>query len=135
MAKKGGRWGDKGTKGDYISTYQIKDITLCGQRLLLHAKRKFPKYISTILWPFAIKCYEDKLNNLVHRADGHTPYETLASLDAAPINTSNFHTFGCPCYVLDLDYSQVLERFPNGKFGCGWVFMLVVCLLMHPMLD
>ena len=21
MAKKGGRWGDKGTKGDYISTY------------------------------------------------------------------------------------------------------------------
>jgi hypothetical protein len=61
----------------------------------------FPKYISTILWPFAIKCYEDRLNNLVHPLDGRTPYKTLASLHAAPTNTSNFHTFGCPCYVLD----------------------------------
>jgi hypothetical protein len=61
----------------------------------------FPEYISTILWPFAVQCYKDRLNNLVHPADGCTPYKTLASLDAAPINTSNFHTFGCPCYVLD----------------------------------
>ncbi len=61
----------------------------------------FPKYIFTILWPFAIKCYEDRLNNLVHHADGRTPYKTLASLDAAPINMSNYHTFDCPCYVLD----------------------------------
>jgi hypothetical protein len=60
----------------------------------------FPEYISTILWPFAIKCYEDRLNNLIHHADGRTPYETLASLYAAPTNMSNFHTFGCPCYIL-----------------------------------
>jgi hypothetical protein len=84
-----------------IAERKIKDVTLGGQTLLLHAKRMFPEYISTILWPFAMKCYEDRLNNLVHRADGCTPYKTLASLDAAPINTSNFHTFGCPCYVLD----------------------------------
>ena len=84
-----------------IAERKIKDITLGGRTLLLHAKRMFPEYISTILWPFAVKCYEDRLNNLVHRADGRTPYETLASLDASPINTSNFHTFGCPCYILD----------------------------------
>jgi hypothetical protein len=59
------------------------------------------EYISTILWPFALKCYEDRLNNLVHQADGRTPFERLASLDSAPINASNFHIFGCPCYVLD----------------------------------
>ncbi len=84
-----------------IAERKIKDITLGGQTLLLHAKRMSPEYISTILWPFAVKCYKDRLNNLVHRADRCTPYKTLASLDAAPINTSNFHTFGCQCYVLD----------------------------------
>jgi hypothetical protein len=84
-----------------IAERKIKDITLGGQTLLLHAKRMFPEYVSTILWPFAMKCYEDRLNNLVHCADRRTPYKTLASLDAAPINTSNFLTFGCPCYVFD----------------------------------
>jgi hypothetical protein len=84
-----------------IAERKIKDITLGGQTLLLHAKCMFPKYISTILWHFAVKCYTDRLYNLVHRAGGHTPYKTLASLNAAPINTSNFYTFGCPCYILD----------------------------------
>jgi hypothetical protein len=84
-----------------IAERKIKDITLGGRTLLLHAKRMLPEYISTILWPFAIKCYEDRMNNLVHRADGRTPYQTLASLDEGAINVANFHTFGCPCYVLD----------------------------------
>jgi hypothetical protein len=61
----------------------------------------FPEYISTILWPFAVKCYKDRLNNFVHHADGQSPYETVASLDATPISTSNFCTFGCPWYNLD----------------------------------
>ncbi len=38
--------------------------------LLLRAKCMLPEYISMIMWPFALKCAEDKLNNLVHRADG-----------------------------------------------------------------
>jgi hypothetical protein len=50
---------------------------------------------------FALKCAEDRLNNLVHHADGQTPYETIASLDPSKIKISNFHTFGSPCYVLD----------------------------------
>ena len=60
-----------------------------------------PEYISTILWPFALKCAEDRLNNLVHWADGRTPYEAIASLDPSKIKVSNFHTFGSPCYILD----------------------------------
>ncbi len=84
-----------------IDERKIKDITLGGRTLLLHAKRMFPEYISTFLCPFAVKCYKDRLNNFVHRADGQTPYKTLTSLDATPIIMSNFHTFGCPCYVLD----------------------------------
>ena len=41
------------------------------------------------------------MNNVVHRADGRTPYQTLLDLDATPINVKDFHTFGCPCYILD----------------------------------
>jgi hypothetical protein len=84
-----------------IAEQKMKDITLVGRTLLLHAKRMLPEYISTILWPFAIKCYEDQMNNSTFGADGRTPFETLAGLDSTPINLSNFHTFGCPCYVLD----------------------------------
>jgi hypothetical protein len=61
----------------------------------------FPEYISTIQWPFVVKCYKDRINNLVHQADGCTPFEALAGLDPTSVNASNFHTFGCPCYVLD----------------------------------
>ncbi len=49
-----------------IAERKIKDLTLGGKTLLLHTKRMFPEYISTILWPFALKCYKDRLNNLVH---------------------------------------------------------------------
>ncbi len=41
------------------------------------------------------------MNNLVHRADGQTPYQTLTGLDHVKLDVLNFHTFGCPCYVLD----------------------------------
>ncbi len=46
-----------------IVEQKIKDITLSRHTLLLHAKRMLLEYISTILWPFAIKCYEDQMNN------------------------------------------------------------------------
>ncbi len=49
-----------------IAECKIKESTLGAQTLLLHAKRMLPEYISTILWPFALKCAEDRLNNLVH---------------------------------------------------------------------
>jgi hypothetical protein len=59
------------------------------------------EYITTILWPFALKCCEDRLNNLVHRAGDQTPYKMLAGLESSRIIMTNFHTLGCPCYVLD----------------------------------
>jgi hypothetical protein len=84
-----------------IAEWKIKDITLGAPTLLLHAKRMFPEYISTILWLFAVKCYEDRMNHLVHHANDRTPFEMPAGLDSVPIRISDFHTFGCPCYVLD----------------------------------
>ena len=42
-----------------IAERKIKDLPLCARTMLLHAKRMLPKYISTILWPFALKCAKD----------------------------------------------------------------------------
>jgi hypothetical protein len=109
---------------------KIKDITLGGQTLLLHAKHMFPEYISTILWPFAVKCYKDRLNNLVHHADGRTPYKTFASLDATPTNTFNFHTFGCPCYILDHRLQSGTGRIPKWE-PQGWMGIYVGRLPSH----
>jgi hypothetical protein len=84
-----------------IAEQNFKELTLGAQTLLLHAKRMLPKYISMILWPFALKFCKDRLNNLTHCADGRTPYQAIAGLESSKIILSNFHTFGCPCYVLD----------------------------------
>ncbi len=69
--------------------------------MLFHTKQMPLEYISTILWPFALKCCGDCLNNLIHRADNQTPYKMLADLESSNIIMSNFHTFDCPCNVLD----------------------------------
>ena len=53
------------------------------------------------------------MNHLVHRADGCTPFETLASLDSTPIKVLDFHTFGCPCYVLDDRLQSGLGQIPK----------------------
>jgi hypothetical protein len=87
--------------------------------LLLHAKRILPEYISTIMWPFALKCAEDRLNNLVHCADGQKPYQTIASLDSTKIKMSDFHTFGCPCYILDHRLQSGTGMIPKWKPRAG----------------
>jgi hypothetical protein len=127
-----GRFADKGFKDDCtmsnqsitfcgvgghhqngIAEHKIKELTLGTQTLLLHAKRMLPDNISTILLPFALKCTEDRLNNLVHRADECTPYQTIASLEASKIKLSDFHMFVSPCYVLDACLQSGLKAIPK----------------------
>ncbi|KAL7505265.1 LOW QUALITY PROTEIN: hypothetical protein ACHAXN_002766, partial [Cyclotella atomus] len=80
---------------------KIKDLTLPSRTLLLHAMRYWPKYISQILWPFAVKCAEDRINNLHVDVDGMTAEMRFADSPTAKVDLRNFHTFGCPCYILD----------------------------------
>ncbi len=44
-----------------IAERKIKELTL-GACTLLHAEQMLPEYISTIIWPFALKCAEDRFN-------------------------------------------------------------------------
>ena len=80
---------------------KIKDLTLTGRTLLLHAIRHWPEYMSQILWPFAVKCAEDRLNNLQIDLQGLTAEMKFAKSLTASVDLRNFHTFGCPCYIPD----------------------------------
>ncbi|KAL7517084.1 hypothetical protein ACHAWX_002035 [Stephanocyclus meneghinianus] len=51
----------------------IKYLALTRHTLLLHAIRFWPEYISQILWPFAIKCAENRINILHIDIEGLTP--------------------------------------------------------------
>ncbi len=83
-----------------------------------------PEYILTILRPFALKCAKDRLNNLVHQADGRMPYKTNASLEALKTKLSDFHTFGSPCYVLDACLQSGLKAIPKWETQ-AWMGMYV----------
>ena len=80
---------------------KIKDLILTACTLLLHAMRFCPEYISQILWPFAIKCAEDRISNLLIDIDGLTAEMKFSNSPSATVDLRNFHTFGCPCYILD----------------------------------
>ncbi len=76
-----------------------------------------PEYISTIHWPFALKCAKDRLNNLVHQADGQIPYETIANLDSSKIKVSNFHTFDVLDQHLQSGASMIPKWEPRACMG------------------
>ncbi|MEY3108605.1 MAG: hypothetical protein RL730_956, partial [Actinomycetota bacterium] len=80
---------------------RIKEITLGARTLLLHAIRFWPEYITTMLWSFAVKCTEDRLNNLTINQQGSTPEMSFSGVQAIHVQANNYHPFGCPCYVLD----------------------------------
>ena len=74
---------------------------------LLHAKRRWPQAITTILWPYALKSACARYNQLHLDADGCSPESKFASVDSAPV-VSNKHPWGCPVFVLN-------EKAQNGK--------------------
>ncbi|KAL7457785.1 hypothetical protein ACHAXS_000408, partial [Conticribra weissflogii] len=79
----------------------IKSLTLISRTLLLHAQRHWPEYISTILWPLALKAAQDRLNQLNINLDGKTPEMLFSDVAAASLRLRDFHTWGCPVYILD----------------------------------
>ena len=77
-----------------------KEICYGARTILLHAKRKWFTVISTVLWPYAAQYLVERHNRL--SLDKHTksPLEKLSGIDDN-ISPSDFHTWGCPVYILD----------------------------------
>ena len=84
-----------------ISEAKIKQLTLAARTMLLHAQRYWPEYISTILWPFALMAAADRMNNLHIDLKGLTPEMKFSQAITSSVKLKNYHTFGCPVYILD----------------------------------
>jgi hypothetical protein len=80
---------------------QIKELILISRTLLLHAKQHWPNYISTMMWPFALKEAAYCLNRLSLCSDGQSCEATFFNVDKELLDPSTYHTFGSQCFVLD----------------------------------
>jgi len=84
-----------------ITENTIKQLTLVSRTILIHAQSHWPEYITTMFWPFALKAAQDRLNQLNMSLDGRTPDMKFSGVAAQTLRLRDFHTFGCPVYVLD----------------------------------
>ena len=66
----------------------------------MHAKRKWSDGIIIVLWPYAMQATVDRHNRLSLDENGLSPLEKICNCGEDIIPT-DFHTFGCPVYVLD----------------------------------
>ncbi|KAL7546695.1 hypothetical protein ACHAWF_010025 [Thalassiosira exigua] len=94
---------------------KIKELTLISRTLLLHAIRHWPDYITVMLWPFALKEAAYRLNKLSFNPDGRSNEATFFRVekDGDTTDISTFHTFGCPCFVLDSRLQSGLSTVPK----------------------
>ena len=54
-----------------------------------------------MLWPFALVTYSDTMNYIHADMNGKTPNMKFLDTGGSTTRIINFHTFGCPVYILD----------------------------------
>ena len=74
---------------------------MSSRKLVLHAQRHWPEYITTMFWPFALVAAADRMNHLHVDMHGQTPVMKFSNTIGSSTRLSHFHTFGCPIYILD----------------------------------
>jgi len=89
-----------------IAERYIRTITEHARTMLIHAILHWPDIIQESLWPFAVKLAID-IHNSTPTPSGLCPLEIFSGhKNIHPNNLSNFHTFGCPIFVLDPSLCQ-----------------------------
>ena len=68
---------------------------------MLHSQRYWQEYITTMLWQFALVASADRINNIHVDMNYKTPEMKFSDTIGTNTRLSNFHTFGCPVYILD----------------------------------
>ena len=66
----------------------------------MYDQNHWTEYISTILWPFALKAAQDPLNQLNAKLQGTTPDMRYSWVAAMTLRLRDFHTFLFPCYII-----------------------------------
>ena len=113
-----------------IAERGIKELTQIARTILLHAQRHWPEYISSMLWPFALKTACERLNELSINENGETPISRLAGA-AGLIVKQIYHTFGCPVFILDAGLQSGALDHRSGIQEVVSEFMLVI----HPFMQ
>ena len=84
----------------------IKEITYGARTVLLHAIKKWPTVITNVLWPFALQSAVHRHNRLSLDKTGRSPIEKFFGTSEEIIFT-DFHTWGCPVFILDAENQTV----------------------------
>jgi hypothetical protein len=90
----------------------IGTLTQGARTNLLHAQRRWPEAIGTILWPFAWKDFERRYNNFYLDDQGLSPLNRFTRTTVRS-DIRTFHPFGCPVFVLAAGLQSVGSAIPK----------------------
>ena len=94
-----------------VAERHICDITESARTMLLHAAHRWPKTITSNLWPQALKHATNVRNALPRKGKTQSPIPLFSNTTIEP-NIKHFHPFGCPAYVLQAPL-QTSAPFPK----------------------
>jgi len=91
-----------------IAERNIRTVCDRAQTMLFYAISKWPDEITIDLWPFALKLAVD-VHNATPGPSGLSPEEIFSKQKSRADRLVNFHTFGCPVFVLEPRLQQGLR--------------------------
>jgi hypothetical protein len=103
-----------------IAERGIRTICDRARTMLLHAMMHWPEVVGLDLWPFALKFAVD-VHNATPGPSGLSPEEIFSKQKSRPDRLLDFHTFGCPVYVLDprlQQGSKIPKWQPRSRQAC-----------------
>ena len=107
-----------------VAERSIGTVTSLARTMMLHAKLRWPKAVSTKLWPMAMKQAEFMVNH-VPDLNNSCPMDRVTGSFVPRTLLKNVHVWGCPSYVLDpkLQDGHKIPKFdPRSRKGLnlGW---------------
>ena len=111
-----------------VAERHIRDITESARTMLLHATHRWPKTITSNLWPQALKHAMNVRNVLPRKGKTQSPISLFSNTNIEP-NIKHFLPFGCPVYVLQAPL-QTGAPFPKWNKDLKWVSSCATCLTM-----
>ena len=107
-----------------VAERAIGTITAMARTMMLHAKIRWPKAVSTKLWPMALKHAQYLMNN-VPSMNNVCPMDLILRTTVPRQHLRDVHVWGAPCFVLDpklQDGGKVPKFEPRSRQGLhlGW---------------
>ena len=107
-----------------VAERAIGTVVSLARTMMLHSKMRWPKGVSTKLWPMAMKHAEFIVNH-VPNLNNVCPLDVVLKTVVPRHQLKNLHVWGSPCYVLDpkLQDGKKIPKFePRSRQGLnlGW---------------